>query len=514
MWLCRHPWCHRFRVRFVTEDGGDLGAARTRLAARRKYLGGRLALYRTAAGVSQPELGAALGRTRTTISKVEHGTRGMPAALWALADEVCRADGALIADHQALAEAEDDYRGLCRARQRQQRQAAAQAEVERVRAALSPVAWPPDRVGGHDGWPGMGLVHGELAEELMAVVTRLVRTMGRRDAMRTAGLVLAAVGLSNLDADECARVAQALESPERIDAQVIRNLAASLTQSKRLEDKLGPGEVLDTVVSQHGLVRRLRRGRCPEHLVKPLCVVDSNMASTIGTCLLNMNQPEAATGYFGHARKAGHDAGNAGCAAYAAANACMAAFLRGDTPTALDTAAAARSLAARTDDAQLKALTEQMAAAAYARDGQYGPCMAASSRAHELLDSPDGRSADSPAYWVHHGTVDSQRSLFLCLLGRPKDAVEAATNARARFNRTFVGSYGRCQVRLGHALALSKEIPEAAGVLGDAAGHADLSPRLTQELHAARALMQPWENTKPVKTLDTRLQAHGLLPTS
>ncbi len=347
----------------------------------------------------------------------------------------------------------------------------------------------------------------------MAVVTRLVRSLGRRDAMRLAGWVLAAMGLSGLDADEYARVAQAVESPQRVDPQVIQNLAATLAQCKRLEDKLGPCEVLDTVLAQHGLVRRLREGGCPDGLIKPLRLVESNMASTIGTCLVNMNHPETAMGYFAQARRAGHDAGNPACAAYAAANACMAAFLRGDTPTALDTAAAARSLAARTGDTQLQALAEQMAAAAYARDGQYGPCMAASSRAHELLDSPNGRAADSPAYWMHHGTVDSQRSLFLCLLGRPKDAVDAATNARARFNRTFVGSYGRCQVRLGHALVLSREVTEAARVLGDAAGHASQSPRLTHELHTTRALMRPWENTKPVRTLDTQLHAHGLTPT-
>ncbi len=496
----------------MTVDGGDLGASRARLATVRRQLGGRLAAYRTAAGVSQPELGVAIGRTRSTVSKIENGTRSMPAALWKIADELCRAEGTLIAEHSAVAATEQDYRGRCRADRRQLRQVAAQAEVANV--GDLPVAWQADGLAGHDGWPGTALVHGELAEELMAVVRRLARSMGRRDAMQVAAWVLAAVGLSGLDTDECTRVAQALESPDRVDPQVIRNLATTLAQCKRLEDKLGPCEVIDTIIAQHGLVRRLREGGCPDRLVKPLRLLDSNMASTIGGYLVDMGQPEAATGYFAHARRAGHDAGNPACAAYAAANACFAAFLRGDTPTALDMAAAARSLAARTHDTQLKALAEQMAAAAYARDGQYGPCMAASSHAHEfLIDSPNGRAADSPAYWVHHGTVDSQRSLFLCLLGRPQDAVEAATNARAQFNRTFVGSWGRCQVRLGHALALSQEIAEAARVLGDAADQASLSPRLTQELHAARESMQPWAHTKPVRTLDTRLQAYGLIPT-
>ncbi len=69
-----------------------------------------------------------------------------------------------------------------------------------------------------------------------------------------------------------------------------------------------------------------------------------------------------------------------------------------------------------------------------------------------------------------------------------------------------------CQVRLGHALVLSKEIDEAARVLGDAATDAHLYPRLTQELHTARTLMQPWDHTPAVKTLDAQLEAYGLMP--
>ena len=50
------------------------------------------------------------------------------------------------------------------------------------------------------------LRHGELAEELLQVVTRLVRSLGRRDAMQIVGWVLASVGLSGVDPDEHARV--------------------------------------------------------------------------------------------------------------------------------------------------------------------------------------------------------------------------------------------------------------------------------------------------------------------
>ncbi|MGH3721280.1 MAG: helix-turn-helix domain-containing protein [Pseudonocardiaceae bacterium] len=464
-------------------------------------------LYRRAAGVSQPDLGRAIGRTRSMVSRIEHGTRVMPEALWTITDEVCRAQGALIAEHHTLAEAEQDYRAQCRAHRCQRGQSQAQAQLDALKT--SPTHSLRD---GGEVWSTMTGADGELAKELMAVITKLIQSMGRRQATQLIGCILAAVGLSGLDTDDYTRLAQAVEAPRRVDAHVIDTLAVTLARCKRLEDTLGPCEVLDTVVAQHGLARRLLQG-CPEQLRKPLSLVDSNMASAIGGYLIDMGHPQEAMRYFQRARRAGHNAGNPACAAYAAANASFAAFLRGDTPAALDAAAAARSLAARSSDDRLKALAEQMAAAAYALDGQYGPCMSACGRAQQFLASANGCASESLAYWVHEGALESHRSLFLCLLDKPREAVEAASNAQARFDRTFVGSYGRCQVRLGHALVLSKDITEAARVLGDAANQASLSPRLTTELHTARGLMQPWENTKIVKELDAQLEACGLRPT-
>jgi hypothetical protein len=298
--------------------------------------------------------------------------------------------GALIAEHHTLAQAEQDYRAQCRAQRSQAQQRQAQAQLDALKA--SPAAF------GFDLWPDLTGVDAELAGELMAVVTKLIRSMGRRDAMQVAGWALAAMGLSGLDTDEYTRVAQAVQTPRRVDAQVVENLAIMLAQCKRLEDKLGPCEVLDTIVAQHQIVRRLLEGGCPDNMIKTLKLMDSNIASTIGNCLINMGHPEAAQGYFARARKAGHDAGNLTYAAYAAINTSFAAFLRQDTPIALDTAAAARSLAARTNDPKLKALAEEQAAGAYALEGQYGSCMTACARAQQFLASESGCTPDSPAY--------------------------------------------------------------------------------------------------------------------
>ncbi len=493
----------------MTDDVGDLAAQRARVEALRCGLGAQLASVRTAAGISQPQLGQALHRTRSMISKVEHGVRRMPAELWTIADELCAAEGALNAAHTELAQAEQDYRARRRAPRRQVQSPAAHDQSARLVPAGGQCECDLQAV----AWPQKTLVDGQLAEEFMAVVTRLARSIGRRKAIQLAGSVLAAMGLSDLDGDEYTRVAQAVDSPRRIDAQVIENFMIMLAVCKRQEDALGPGEVLDTVLAQHAIVRHLiRQGDCPDKLRKPLHLVDSTMAATIGGYLNNMLQPEAASRYFAHARKAAHHAGNPTCAAYATINISFTAFQRGDTPTALDTAAAARSLAARTDDPRLKALAEEQAAGAYALDNQYSPCMRACDRAHDFLTTANGSASDSPAYWVNEGTLRSKTSTFLALLAKPQDAVEAAHTAQARINRTYIHLYARCQVRLGHALALSHDISHAAQVLGDAASHASLSLRLATELHTARALLQPWATTPVVKTLDDQLAVCGLMP--
>lgn len=496
-----------------------MAADQATVEALRRSLGARLATCRTGAGVSQPQLGHALGRTRSMISKIEHGTRGLPASLWRIADDLCRAEGVLVAEHSVLAQAERDYRERCRPHRRPARgqRAGAQAHGQALPVPVSPVVLLRSS---DEAWPQTTLItisggYGKLAEELMQVVARLVRALGRRDAMQLAGSVLAAAGLSGLDADECTRLARAVDSPRRVDAQVVRNLAAMLTHSKRLEDQLGPCQVFETVMAQHRLVHRLLDGSgFADELRRPLNLVDSNMASTIGGYLVEMGHPGEGRGYFQHARKAAHDARNTVYAAYAAANIGSAAFDLADMPAALDSAAAARSLAARTNDLRLKAFAERTAADAYALDGQYGPSMLAYDRAHDFLTTASGNTLDSPAYWVHHGSIDSRRSLLLSRLGKPQEALDAAITALAQFDPSYVGRYTLCQVRLGHSLVLSKDITEAARVLGEAAAQAHLYPRLMAELHTARGLMQPWENTHAVTTLDAQLHACGLLPTT
>jgi hypothetical protein len=229
--------------------------------------------------------------------------------------------------------------------------------------------------------------------------------------------------------DEWDRLAAVIEAPRRVDAQTIDSLSTFLQQCKHQRDALGPSMVHGTVLAQHGIVRRLLPER-PVRLRPRLLSLHSDMTATIGEHLIDLNAHDRAQHCLREARIAGHAAGDRVRAAYALSEVSHSAYLRSETCTAMDTAAA-RNLAAHTDDALLKAYADQQAAVAHALDGQHAACIAAYTRAREGLAAAVP-GVESPAYWVHSGTIDSQLSGCLVKLGRLREALE--------------GRPGRCRV--------------------------------------------------------------------
>ncbi len=464
-------------------------------------LGQRLAASRRAARLSQTALGGLIGCVRSTVSHIERARRRSDRTFWRLADQHCRADGALLATYGALAAAEVDYLARCEVQQ-------AQAELDRLMASRAPAGPPggpldPNTVEAGTELDGSG--------ELLRLIERLARLIDRRKLLRLMRWATATAAGGLISLDEWDRLAAVFETPRRVDAQTIDSLSTFLRHCKHHGDALGPSMVHGTVLDQHGIVRRLLP-ECPAPLRPRLLSLHSDIAATIGDYLVDLNNHDRAQHYYRDARIAGHQAGDRVRAAYALSEASHAAYLRGETCIAVDTAAAARNLTARTDDALLKALADQVAAAAHALDGQQAACLAAHARAREGLAAAVP-GVESPAYWVAAGTIDSQLSDDLAQLGRPREALRAAQAAVARFDPSLRGMHARCQVRLATALALCEEIGEAARVLGAAASTASASPspRLTADLRASRAQLQPWQGTHAVKTLDAQLEACGFL---
>ncbi|MGH3821601.1 MAG: hypothetical protein ACRDRA_01960 [Pseudonocardiaceae bacterium] len=433
-----------------------------------------------------------------------------------MADELCAADGALLAAFHALEQARQDHE--VRTRETQLAQARAKADALRATAA-------PQLVHNADvaGTVGEETADGgdQIAEQLVTLLCELVGAMNRRKLLQllrsAVGTAVASSALADLDPEERVRLVRAIGSPSRVDEQVIDHIDGILQYCKRQQDALGSRAVLNTVLGQRNLVHDLL-AECPATLRPRLLSTYSNMSTSVGLYYFDFNEFDRAWYYFDQARAAAQDAGNTELSIYALCQMSYVAGWHRKTHTAIDTAGAARNLlVVRTGDPLMRACVADATAKAYAIDGQYTASMVEMEAAQSSLASAGQVPAESPAYWYNEGLLACEKSYCLVRLGKPQDAVVAANTALELFGNSAmrsVNSVASCRLFLGNAHLQSGGIEEAARVVGDAAELAakTRSVRLVTELRMTRERMQPWQGTQAVSVLDDQLTAYGLAP--
>lgn len=480
------------------------------LAEMRRVLGAQLAVFRQAAGLAQGQLAKVTFRDRSTVAHIETGRSRGDERFWTAADERCGADGVLLAGFHAWEAAKQDHE----VRTREAQLAQARARAESLRATAAPQLPRDAEV---CGTAGEVAADGgdQVTEQLVRLLCGLVGAMNRRGLLQLLGWLGTATTVSpmvaGLDTEEQERLARAVVSPRRVDEQVIDHIDAMHRHCKRQEDALGSRAVLPMALGQHSLIGDLL-SECPSNLRPRLLSVYSDVSSSVGFYFLELNDFDSAWRYYGRARATAHDAGNTELGTYALCEMSYAASWHGKAHTGIDLAAAAQSLACKTDDALLRVAAADKAARAYATAGQYVACMVECERAQNGLASAGPVSAESPAYWCNEGLLACDKSDYLVRLGKPVEAAATAGTALALFDNYFVGSLGFCTIFLGNAHVQSGEIDEAARVVGEAAGLAvqTRSARLVKEVRATRARMQPWQGAQAVSALDDQLVACGL----
>jgi tetratricopeptide (TPR) repeat protein len=207
----------------------------------------------------------------------------------------------------------------------------------------------------------------------------------------------------------------------------------------------------------------------------------------------------------------------------------------------IDHAVAASQWADRTEDTRLRAYTADVAARAYAADGQRDACLTALDTAHTVLTMADDQTPsyrglfsgldrrlivaaqqvfskiDNAALNKPHSTYDEAIHISIrggchLELGDADRAVSYAQQSLETLDRSFARDVAMTIVDLGEAYVQCTEIDEAARLFGDAgdiaASHS--SARLIGRSEQARADLQPWQHTTAVRTLDDRLASYGL----
>lgn len=148
-------------------------------------------------------------------------------------------------------------------------------------------------------------------DRLVQLLSGWANTMQRRKLLRSLGWAASAVAamplLEGLPPEEQIRVAQAVETPDRIDATTIEHIEAVLWSCIRQDDALGAQATLDTVCAQRNLVR-LILPECPAELRPRLLSLYSNYSLQAGWLFYDLNDFDSASYYYEHARATAHEA--------------------------------------------------------------------------------------------------------------------------------------------------------------------------------------------------------------
>ncbi len=347
--------------------------------------------------------------------------------------------------------------------------------------------------------------------QLVQILRSWAHTMDRRDMLRilawaatTASLVPA------LDGEGHQRIASVLGTGNRVDAQIIEHIEAVLWRCTRQDDTLGPQAVLNIVLAQRDLARALVP-ECPAVLRPRMLSALSEASRQAGWLSFDLNQFDHAGYYYEDARALAHEAQNIELGTFVLCQMSHLATWQGKPHIGIDHAVAAGQWAHRAGDMRLRAYTADVAARAYATDGQRDTCLTALDTAHTALTAADDQG---PSYLQFYNEAQQVSIRGFCHLelheGHP--AAEYYGQSLRNLDQSYVRNVAFANVHLGMAYIQCKEIDEAARLLGDAGELAarNSSVRLIERLKQGRAELQPWNHTNAVHQLDERLISYSL----
>jgi tetratricopeptide (TPR) repeat protein len=352
----------------------------------------------------------------------------------------------------------------------------------------------------------------QLVKELIEWACR----MKRRDILQwlssAAAAAAAAPVLDGLDAGEWYRTADAFVRPQRVDGRVVDHIEAVLWRCMRQDDTLGPQAALDTVLAQRTLVRGLLP-QTPAHLRDRLLSLYADLCGFAGWLSYDLGNFDAAASYYEAGRAAAHEAHNTELGALILCNMSQLATWRGQARIGIDHAVAAQGWAMQTDDLPLRAYTHDVAARAYAMDGNRKAALTAIDRAKTALAAKDTEQP-TLVYFYGTGQLASTESNCLLHLGEPIQAAVIAETAMKTIDPSFVRNLAMVSLRLGICrLQMSKpDVPAAAEAIGQAvqlAAH-NRSVRLVERLGRSWQQLTPWHELTEVQEVRERMVAYGL----
>ncbi|MGH3327943.1 MAG: helix-turn-helix domain-containing protein [Streptomycetales bacterium] len=441
----------------MSADGGD---------AVRKVFGLALRQLRTQAGLSLRELGRRSLYDYSRLSRAENGEHLIAPGLVPALDEAVGAGGLLVL-----------LRSL--------------ADTERP----APGTLPPTGLGVDDG--------DSVLLELRTPDGRIVRVnLSRREftQMLAAGTLptLLPAGVTNLDQAE--RISKVLDSPRRIDGQVLGYFRTLLTEHFTADKILGPRQLLGPVLAQIEVLERLRQDTRPE-TAEPMLRLLAQYAEFVGWLHQDAGDTTAAMFWSDRASQWAQAAGDHQMVAYMLVRKSNIAVLDNDALSVITLAAAARKVAGPISP-KLMALANQQEARGWALYGEANRFRANLDTAAELLSTqPNDVDVEAPIYLHHYNlaTLEEQSASCYRNCGQAETATAILERGLAETPEHLRRDQGHQLAKLANTvLATAQPDPERAAALGlrcVAIACATGSERIATELRTLDAtLMTKWPN--------------------
>jgi tetratricopeptide (TPR) repeat protein len=389
-----------------------------------------------------------------------------------------------------------------------------------VVARYTALAEPSDvltRVDAFVAQSGTSLVTRESAyHQLVKDLIEWACRMKRRDILQwlswAAAAASAAPVLEGLEPGERERVALAVATPARVDGTVVEHVDAVLWRCMRQDDALGPQAALDTVLAQRRLVRNFLP-EAADPLKDRLLSLYANLSRFAGWLSFDLGNYDAASEYYETARSAAHEAHDTELGAFVLCNMSHLATWRHQPRTGIDHALAALGWANQTDDTRLQAYACDVAARAFATDGQERPALHAIGQARSALAWPYDRPA-THVYFYGPGQLASTESICYLYLGQAERGAATAEQALTAIDGSFVRNLAMTTVQLG-LCRLRAAKPDVAGgttAIAEAARLAshNRSPRLVGQLQQGWRELEPWHDTPEVKAVQDQLAVYAM----
>ncbi len=287
----------------------------------------------------------------------------------------------------------------------------------------------------------------------------------------------------------------------------------ALLQYRKQGDVLGSQVALQSALAQREFIAGFLAD-APSALKPRLLSVYAELSQTVGWQLFDLGDYRAAQYYYDDARTAAHDAENVELVSYVLCTMSQMATWQGKPRVGIDHAVAARSWAEETGSWAARAYAADVAARAYAANGDGSKTQraldderAAYARIHDAAQplSSWWYFYDESFYW-------SIRAECGLRLGNPDDALYAIETAVPLSDPTNLHDYAHVLVKQSSAHILQGDIDRASEIAGSAAKITAVtrSPRTIGRVRELRATLSPWQQTRAVRNLDDVLRGYGV----